>query len=208
MKLRCARSVSSRQPTSLFMAVALLCGQVVHAADTKTPAPAMIPASPSSVVTGPSTNIDAFRIITERNIFDPNRTGRIVRGSDNQPQNDTISLVGTMHYEKGLFAFFDGSGPSFKKSLREGETIAQYTVAHIRNEGVELTRDGRQFFLTIGQQLRRPVGGDWTAIGLDTLRSESDPARVADTTAPSASPPGASDTLKRLMEQRQKQLRP
>ena len=211
MKIRFARSVVSRPQTLLLVVIALLCVHVVHAKETKPPAPPVIPMTPTArapAVAGAATSIDAFRIITERNIFDPNRIDHSARRADNQPRGDKISLVGTMHYDKGLFAFFDGSGPDFKKSLHEGEAIAQYTVEHIRNDGVELTRDGQPIFLTIGQQLRRPVGGDWTAIGLETLRSESDTPRVADAAPPPVIPTGASDTLKRLMEQRQKQLRP
>jgi len=211
MKIRFARSVVSRPQTLLLVVIALHCAHVVHATDTKPPASAVNPTIPTArapAVAGPATSIDAFRIITERNIFDPNRVGHSARGADNQPRSDTISLVGTMHYDKGLFVFFDGSGPDFRKSIHEGETIAQYTVERIRNDGVELTRDGRPIFLTIGQQLRRAVGGDWTAIGLDALRSESDTPRVADTTPPPVIPTGASNTLQRLMEQRQKQLRP
>src|SRR5882724_12245240 len=49
---------------------------------------------------------DTFRIISQRNIFDPNRTGRII--TDRTPHNhphtvDTITLVGTMSYPKGKF---------------------------------------------------------------------------------------------------------
>ena len=171
--------------------------------------PVALPTQLRPATTGPAASFDAFRIIEERNIFDPNRIGRTARGTENQPaRDDVISLVGTMHYEKGLFAFFDGSAAGFQKSLHEGETIAQYTVTHIGNDGVELTRDGQKFSLTIGQQLRRPVGGDWKVVALDTVHREAETAPAPDAAPSPAIPAGASDTLKRLMEQRQKQLTP
>jgi hypothetical protein len=165
------------------------------------------------VKTGPTASpkyatFDTFRIIDERNIFDPNRIGRTIRSTNDQPRGDTITLVGTMQYEKGLFAFFDGSNPSFQKALHEKEVIDQYTVTHIASDRVDLTRDGQPITLKIGQQLRRPVGGDWTVVGAEIARSEANVASSATEAAKApAIPADASETLKRLMEQRQKQLK-
>ena len=193
-------------------AVALAAGRLALAADAPPAVPVVLtaparPAGPS----GPA-SFDTFRIIQERNIFNPNRVGRTTRGSDVQvPRGDIITLVGTMNYEKGLFAFFDGSSAAYQKALKEGQAIDQYTVTRIRSDGVDLTRAGQPVALTIGQQLRRPVGGDWTVVALETVRSEADTASAAaaaaSTPAAPAIPAGASDTLKRLMEQRQKDLK-
>ncbi len=200
-------------PGSLLVAVVLSGSFPAEAADPKpsvsVAASTVNPVQPRPAVTGPSASFDTFRIIVERNIFDPNRIGRTAGTAENQPpRGDMISLVGTMRYEKGLFAFFDGSNASFQKALHEGESIAQYTVTRIGSDGVELTRDGQKFSLTVGQQLRRPVGGDWTVAALETVQRETDTAPAADATPSPAIPAGASDTLKRLMEQRQKQLKP
>src|SRR5262245_38315845 len=53
----------------------------------------------------------AFRIVSERNIFNANRSGGTVRStSSRRPVRvETFALVGTMAYEKGVFAFFEGS---------------------------------------------------------------------------------------------------
>jgi hypothetical protein len=198
--------------TTFFLAAALL-GVRLIAAAVAPAAAAPVPATarPSAVIA--VTGFDAFRLISERNIFDPNRVGQSTRtGEPPPPRADLISLVGTMHYEKGLFAFFDGSAPAFRKALSEGESVADYAVAHIAANSVELVRNGQRLTLTVGQQLRRPVGGDWTVVALDTAHSEAkaQPADVS-TDNPSATPaipPDASDVLRRLMEQRQKQLKP
>ncbi len=188
--------------------IAAVLGHRAQAAGGQKPVtPASGPLRPAT--TAPTASFDNFRIIVERNIFDPSRIGRTAAGADHQlPRGDTISLVGTMHYEKGLFAFFDGSSASYQKSLHEGDLIAQYTVTLIGNDGVELLRDGQRLNLTIGQQLNRPVGGDWTVVALDAVRSEADAARAQATSPVPDIPADASDTLRRLMEQRQKQLKP
>ena len=201
-----------RLGAALFVLIALAAVRTVAAADVASPVPVAkpVPARPAAP-SGPAA-FDTFRIISERNIFDPNRVGRVARGSEVVvPRGDIITLVGTMHYEKGLFAFFDGSSAAFQQSLKEGQMIAQYTVTHIRNDGVDLTRDGHPLALAIGQQLRRPVGGDWAVVASDTVRREAEAASAAAAAASSPAAPvipaGASDTLKRLMEQRQKELK-
>jgi len=162
----------------------------------------------------PPASFETFQLISDRNIFDPGRSPRNSRTSDDAPRNDTLALIGTMRYEKGLFAFFDGSLPAFRKALHEGDTIADYTVTRIDQRGVELTRNGQKIPLAIGQQLQRPPGGDWLPTAIDTPPPAPPATPGASSTAtptPSDSPtppPGASDVLKRLMEQRQKQLKP
>lgn len=199
---------SLRSQVVFLVLVALLVSRAIGAPDTKPPSPTPTSTPVKATGTGPIyASFDTFRIIDERNIFDPNRVGQVARSANDQPRGDTITLVGTMHYEKGLFAFFDGSNASFQKALHETETIAQYTVTHIANDGVELMRDGQRLSLKIGQQLQRPVGGDWSVMALDTTRNEIASTSNSDVTTPSIIPPDAPDTLKRLMEQRQKQLR-
>jgi hypothetical protein len=156
-------------------------------------------------------NFDAFRLIGDRNIFNPNRTGRRMPGSDEPaPKMDVIAFVGTMDYEKGLLAFFDSPDGTFRKVLREGQTIAQFTVKNITANSVDLVRDPKPFSMKVGMQLRKPVGGDWSLIAADVVREEARAAEAASTTAATAMPvipPDASEALKRLMEKRQNQLK-
>jgi hypothetical protein len=153
-------------------------------------------------------NFDAFRLIGERNIFNPNRTGRRERtGGDQAPRVDTISLVGTMDSDRGLFAFFEGSETAFRKALQAGESVEQFKVSRISTDSVDLDRNGTTYSVKVGQQFRRPEGADWALAAADLIRRETAPARPADSAALPAIPTDASDTLKRLMEQRQKQLK-
>src|SRR5687768_4550742 len=58
-------------------------------------------------------SFDGFKIISDRNIFNQNRapgsTSRDQAQSRPAPVIHALSLVGTMSYEKGTFAFFDGT---------------------------------------------------------------------------------------------------
>ena len=203
-----------------FLLLALLGANPAPAADSK---PTVAPAATAARGTTPvradpapaaAVSVDAFRLISDRNIFNPNRTGRRDRSTEEAaPRIDTISLVGTMNSEKGLFAFFDGSDAAYRKALRIGEVVADFKVTQIAGDGAELERAGKPLSMKVGQQLRRPEGADWTLIGVDLARSEAiaarsaEAARAAESNTPLAIPADASETLKRLMEQRQKQLK-
>jgi len=165
---------------------------------------AAAPPPAGTQVPGSSPGFDAFRLIGSLNIFDSTRVGRV----DEAPKErfDTISFVGTMDYDKGLLAFFDSSDRSYRKALHAGDAIADFAVGRIGPEGVELTRNGKSLTLLMGQQLRRKAGGDWE-VGAGGTRAAPAPERDAAAAAPSAVPADASDTLKRLMAQRQQQLK-
>jgi hypothetical protein len=171
-----------------------------------TPAPAPVKAAPpaASSIT-PQGSFDAFRLIGDRNIFNPNRYSRTVRpAAPAEPAGDTIAFVGTMDYDKGLFAFFDSPDARYRKVLPEGGAVGDFAVKHIAATSVDLTRDGKVITLQITQQLHRPDGGDWS------VTSPSPASAAASAATDSGAPPipaGASYILKRLMEQRQQQLK-
>jgi hypothetical protein len=155
----------------------------------------------------PSLSFDAFRPIGDRNIFNPNRTGRRERTTGDQaPRVDTISLVGTMDSDRGLFAFFEGSDASYRRAVQAGGAVEQFKVTKITPDNVDLDRNGSTYSVKVGQQFRRAEGADWTLAAADLGGREGAPVRATDNAA-TAIPADASDTLKRLMEQRQKQLK-
>jgi hypothetical protein len=148
---------------------------------------------------GGATSFTAFRLIGDGNIFNQNRVARTSAGLP-RDMVETISLVGTMQSESGLFAFFDSPDENYRKAVHEGDTIAQFTVKHISPDRVELARDSGPVSLAVGEQLSRPTGGDWTAA------APAAPNPAAAEPAEQTVPGDESAVLKRLMEKRQQQL--
>jgi hypothetical protein len=156
---------------------------------------------------------DSFRIITQNNIFDPNRSPRFARPDRPRVASHTVdafSLVGTMSYEKGTFAFFDGSGSQFKKVLEPGGSIAGYTVKEITPQAVTLAANGKEFEMKVGAQLRNEGGNQWR-LSMQAELPASPESGSASTVQSSAPPAGATseqnDILKRLMQNRQQELK-
>jgi hypothetical protein len=110
---------------------------------------------------------DSFRPVSDRNIFNPNRyarsTGRTTRSTASTPASrvESISLVGVIAYEKGWFAFFDGTSSDYKQSLQTGGTIGQYHVTRVTSDVVQLAAGTNTFDLKVGMQMRREDEGDW-----------------------------------------------
>jgi hypothetical protein len=188
----------------------------IAAADKAPAVPAKAPkAAKAAPAVAPNAGFEAFRVIGDRNIFNANRISRSARAArDERPQRaDTISFVGTMDYAKGVFAFFNSADSRFRKTLQEGEKIDEFTVARITADRVELVAGGKTITLKMAEQLRRPRGGEWTVVGAEIARNDArieqvaEAAKAAEVTAPAPIPTDASETLRRLMEQRQKQLK-
>lgn len=162
---------------------------------------------------GPS--YESFRIITQNNIFDPNRSPRF--GSYHptnvsHPRVDAFALVGIMSYPKGKFAFFDGSSPDYKKVLEPGATIAGYTVKDITPQAVTLAANGKEVEMKVGTQLRKDSGNQWHMADYSEEPMDSsgtvDTGAVQQSTAPpTGSSPEMDAILKRRMEEREQELK-
>jgi hypothetical protein len=152
-------------------------------------------------------SFEAFSLIGNLNIFDSSRVGW--NPGTAASAVDTIALVGTLESGAGWMAFFESPNRLYRKALREGGTIAQFTVRRIEPDRVELAHETQVISLAVRQQLRRPAGGDWSAgdVPLGPVApSAAAPAASGSASAPPI-PSDASDVLKRLMEQRQQQLK-
>jgi hypothetical protein len=152
---------------------------------------------------------DTFRIIAERNIFNPDRYPQY--HYQQQQVTPAFSLAGTMSYRKGLFAFFNGTSEQYQKALQSGGTIAGYTVAKITFEGVQLQSGGKSIEMEVGSAMRQEGDGwELTAPGNWGAETESaSPDEAAATNLPASLPSSGeqNDVLKRLMEERQQELK-
>jgi hypothetical protein len=151
-----------------------------------------------------------FKLITERNIFDPNRSPRRAPGGPSvKPKiTESLALVGVMSYEKGTFAFFDGSRSEYRKTVKLDDTIAGYKVTNINAAGITLAAGTNQLELRVGMHLRKEEGGTWTPSSLsETYAVDSTSTSTSSSSASPQSPStGAdSDVLERLRKRREQE---
>jgi hypothetical protein len=157
------------------------------------------------------------RFITQRNIFDPSRYPHETRTyhhtvSRHASSAPSFTLVGTMSYSKGNFAFFSGNSDDFKKILPVSGCIASYEVTAISLKGATLLGpDKKTIQLNIGDQLRQENNG-WQMVGAAEASASSNEGASSSggvtpdsgSTAPSANL-GNNDILKRLMQLREQE---
>ena len=110
-------------------------------------------------------NEDSFRVISDRNIFNPNRfarsSGRTRTESRPASRVESFTLVGLMAYEKGVFAFFDGTSANYRKTLEADGTISEFKITGLSPKQVKLVSGTNEFTLHVGMQVRREDEGDW-----------------------------------------------
>lgn len=164
----------------------------------------------------------AFRVVVERNIFNASRSGRSVtreRETRRPSRVETFGLVGTMEYDQGPLAFFDGSSSDYRKAIRPGGSIAGHRVEAILTDSVTLRQASNSFALRLGAQMRREDDGEWKASGQfeaaaassggggsgDGRSSSGNGGASANASSSSAGGGDVSDVLKRLMEKRERE---
>ena len=184
----------------LLMALAMTNGFAAAAQPTNAPA---------------GTDFSAFRIIAERNIFDPNRFPHTTRSVHRTASNraPAFSLVGTMSYKNGMLAFFDGTDSEYRKVLAQNGVIAGYKVTEITLRGVNVESAGKTVVMKVGAQMRQEGKGEWQLAGpgeLPAVAAESD-APAADGASAAAPVSGSTsepnDVLKKLMQEREQELK-
>ncbi len=174
----------------------------------------------------------AYKLVWQRNIFDPQRRApepeRSRRSSapatSASPRTPSFRLSGTMVSDGRLLAFFGGSSSDFNKVITTGEKIADFTVKKIDAVEVELTRGDQTYQLGLGQQLTMgerieigaasgaslasspagtPAGGESSGGPPPATTSAGDGASAA----PSSNSPASTgiDDVRRRMEERRKQ---
>lgn len=119
----------------------------------------------NEVAQAEAAGVDAFAIVWKRNIFDPNRARDgekpPVTEPEHVPVTDSFTLLGSMSYEKGSFAFFDGSSSDYRKTLQPGGKIGDFTVAEIEPSKVVLEGGEKKIDFPVGAQMKRQDKGEW-----------------------------------------------
>jgi hypothetical protein len=204
------------------------------APSTNAPAVARTNAPVAETASGSRTNATRkiefadFRIVGDRNIFNPNRSARTSRAGRAAPRKvvriETFNLVGVMNYDRGDLAFFDSAAAAYRKSVRTNETIAGYRVAAVTPTEVKLEAGGKTLVARVGTRFRRADEGPWEMIlpggtPAPEPKTEAAPADgstdteptsddAADKTTSSGGTSGeVSDVLKRLMQKREQETK-
>jgi len=154
-------------------------------------------------------DFDSFRLITERNIFNPNRSGRrdySRREPDRRSRVESFALVGTMSYEKGRFAFFDGTSSDYRKVIGTSDRIAGYTIGVVTPEHVTLqSTNSTEIKLPLGMQMRRIEDGAWEMSERSSAMASTGSSSSSSESTSSGSGGGGDEVLKRLMQRREQE---
>ena len=151
---------------------------------------------------------DAFRIVAQRNIFDPNRRARSTTTEappERPKRTEAFTLLGSIAYEKGDFAFFEGTSSDYRKSVKAGDSIGGLKIAEVAPNHVTFEAgEGKTVQLPIGSQMKRVEGEEWKVNShLETFSSSSPSAESTNSGASSGSGE-VSEVLKRLLEKAKK----
>ena len=143
-----------------LLAAVLAHGFVAAAQETNAPTQTNAPA-PASMTARPDYSV--FKLITTRNIFDPNRYPQ--SAGTTRRATDYFEFVGTMSYTEGTlagaYAVFNGSGSEFKKMAKLADTIGDYKIMNIALDSVSLASGTNEFKLAMNAQMRRGLDGEW-----------------------------------------------
>lgn len=126
-----------------------------------------VPVATAQSGSGQKKSLSAFKLITDRNIFSPNRTPSRPMTYQNtstrttSTRGESFSLVGTIEYEKGSFAFFDGTSSDYRKTLSLGGGIAGFNLTNISHSKVTLLQGSNTMEFKIGMLMKRDDNDEW-----------------------------------------------
>ena len=150
-----------------------------------------------------------FKLIPDRNIFNPNRYPQRAGPRRNESVRsapvDTLVLVGTLSSAKGTYAFFDGTSEEYRKVLERDGAVAGCKLMAILPQSATVLVGEKTIELKVGAQLRRGEDGAWQPAGETELPVATSSAPVSTPASEPAVEPN--DVLKKLMQQREQELK-
>ncbi len=177
-----------------------------------------------------------FQVITDRNIFDPNRIPVSRRqGSDSdENQGDSAegaNLRGVWITNLESLAFIDSNRAEYSGTPAKGAALGGWKLADIQIDKVILEKDGRRLDWPVGQRIERDGAGNWTLAGAapsasgarsgrragsgasrgNSSGATSSAASESSSSKPAANAPapsgsGAEELLKKMRERRQREM--
>ena len=151
------------------------------------------------------TDFASFQVISQRNIFDPNRVPHTRSSAARAPRVvDSFSFVGTMSYAKGNFAFFDGTSRTFARCWNWVATSPISKITTLAPKSVTLSSGTNEMVMPVGTQMRREEEGKWFLVA--QAESYANQTTAATTESAAASSGEENDVLKKMMQRREQEL--
>jgi hypothetical protein len=154
-----------------------------------------------------------FKLILDRNIFDPERRAPRERDREPRPEpprEESFTLLGTMSYADKQVAFFKGTESAWSGAVKLGESVAKHKITGVAYEKVLLEYDGETVELMIGKSRSRRGDEKWETndqeISTASRSDSSDGESSEDDGSPDLSELESNDILKQLMERRKQQM--
>jgi hypothetical protein len=156
-----------------------------------------------------------FSIITQRNMFDPERRPyRKKKYKEEKPENEIkapekISLSGVIVYNKKAIAIFQGTSAEYNVELEKGDMIAGFKILGIHTDSIELENEDGRIKIPVGSGLSKTDDENWESVSSVNLPVSGDVAKKKpgnDVKEKKSENAGASDLLKRLMERRKREM--
>jgi len=150
-----------------------------------------------------------FRIILERNIFDPDRRAKpAFSNASPQPTpvpTEEIRLVGTVINKGEAIAFFKGSDSSFNGQWKQGDTIAGLRIKEIGTRGLILENQRQKIEMKVGAGITTSNREKWTLTTKPAITDYHKKDKT-DIKQEQKTDNNASDILKKLMERRKQEI--
>jgi hypothetical protein len=161
----------------------------------------------------PPNAFENFKLILDRNIFDPERRAPRERDRERRPEpprEESFTLLGTMSYADKQVAFFNGTESGWSGAVKLGESVAKHKVTSVGYEKVLLDYEGETIELMIGKSRSRRGDENWETndqvVSTSSLSNSSDGESSGDDGSPDLSELESNDILKQLMERRKQQM--
>ncbi|MBN2449082.1 MAG: hypothetical protein JXR77_01755 [Lentisphaeria bacterium] len=139
---------------------------------------------------------EAYRVLVQRNVFDPHRGPVVSRAPTEQRSvpppipTESTTLVGVAILNDAAAALFAGTRAGLAGTRRPGDDMEIGRLEAVTTDGVTVTaRDGSTLRLDVGQTLSRRVGEAWRLT--DGTHA---PPSAASFPGPGTSPAGVSPT--------------
>ena len=161
---------------------------------------------------------EAYRVVIDRNIFDPNRRQKRegppppAPAAAPAPAREHIDLTGVLLSAEATVAFFEGSREEYAKVLKAGDTIAGHTLTGINSDRVVFAKGEGTFELPVGGRLKQTGDEEWQvqeregALGTQVSLGSGDSTSTTGSSGSDSTSSSGSDLLKRMLERRKKEL--